>query len=517
MSPSIVRLLPAILVATFAALAGCDRFRSAPLGAQPDPADSTWAWVHVPDAAQYTDGEGIVADDGGVFIVGYQSRGFQGDGGDVVWGGHALLLRGEMSFFVARHGTDGAVRWARSYGDGGQVAASAIARAPDGGLYVTGTMSRSIFTDSVGRWAAGGRTLVTAAQRAFLARLDSTGTVAWARFVDGAADAQSVAVDGAGRVYVAGGTVERVGSAPGGGPAIADSGDAYVASYSADGTPRWFRIVARGGYATAYSVAGTRDGVCVVGGFGTPDTVTFAGEARRFSVGHGFVTSLDAAGAHRWTDTLSSRHHDPSRPERSTGGGPTTITTALDAVASDAGGACYAAGQFSGVLHVATDTLVAFRAPGVDPAPHGFTDVVIVKYDRGGRRMWGVRGIGGPSSDITGGIAVAADGRVVVAGTFMGEGSFGPYRLSLPAREPMVVDGRLVLAPRGLFVATLGPDGKVRSAVQNLPDETIMSPEVAVSRDGVVYVTGTQDRRAVWGHIAAPTRGINAFVARMAR
>jgi hypothetical protein len=322
-------------------------------------------------------------------------------------------------------------------------------------------------------------------------------------------------VDAEGRVYVAGSSAPEVRAAPDGGPELVDSADAYLAAYSADGQRRWLRTVQRGGYAKVTDLAATPHGVCVVGSFGTPDVLTYDGEHRSFVVGHGFAAGFGAAGERLWTDTLSAHHRDPARPIRSLGGGPQSIGAELSAAAADGSGACYAAGSFAGVLRFGADTLVSVRDSGETDPPHGFTDVLVVKYDRRGRRLWARRGIGGPVSDLSDALVVTPQGRIVVAGTFMGAGDFGGVRLALSRDEPDEPTGYRTGGPRALFVAALSAEGGLLKVVQSRASDRTSPTGIAAAPGGGIYLTGEQLGSAGYGPLDRPSLGENAFLARL--
>jgi hypothetical protein len=502
------------MTATF--LTGCTappQEREAPLTAAAT--DSAWQWVYVPEEYQCTYGTGLAVAERSVLITGFYSRGFYHDCPDPRWGGQLLELHGETNIFIARHDVNGTLRWARRYGDDGRIAPTDIAIGPNGSLYVAAAMTPSIVASGLARWDTGGGAVIATKETAVVARFDSAGTLEWVRTIDGAEDVRDVAVDRQGIVYVAGNSVTEVRtSQPTGGPELPDSSDAYVAAYSPNGDRRWFRVLARGGHARAESVSPTPYGICVAGSFDVPDVIVYEGETRRFGVGHGFAVGLSPRGQRLWTDTVPPRHRDPAKPERSIGGGPLGIGIALEATAAGEDGACYAAGGFAGVMHFGRDTLTSVPHPDGAP-PRGYTDAMILKYDRRGKRQWAQRGVGGPSSEYVAAVAVAPDERVVVAGTFSGSGEFGDVRLVLPEREPSTETGRWVGGPHGVFVAALSAGGDVLHVVQNVPDEAMSITDVAVLADGRVYLTGEQQRSAMYGAIEAKTAGENAFLAQL--
>jgi hypothetical protein len=83
------------------------------------------------------------------------------------------------------------------------------------------------------------------------------------------------------------------------------------------------------------------------------------------------------------------------------------------ALALDADGALYLAGQFRGAAPFGTATI----------SNATWTDGFIARFDAAGVKSW-VRGVGGAADDLPNGIAVQ-NGEVVLAGSFFGTGNFG--------------------------------------------------------------------------------------------
>ena len=485
-------------------------FASNALGAQVACADcdSAWRWVYAPGIYQYTYGGGVVADGSGAYIAGSYDRGFYGDGPDPHWGETLLPLRGEVNFFIARHGANGALRWVRRFGDAGRISADAIAQGPDRSLYVVGTLWPEIGNSGPARWTIGTQTLIASTHAAFLARFDSMGVVQWGRIIDGVANVTEVVVDRIGRIYVAGST---------GLPAvIGNPGHAYVAAYTPSGKRSWFRTVAGGRESYTEGIALTPYGVCAVGYVHTPsDDAGKPAVAGLRRTAHAFAVGLSRTGERLWRHEPFARYPAGERRRFPSQDSPQSLSVIFYAAAADKAGSCYVGGGFSGVLEFASDVLTSHRDPEYLASPGGMTDAMVLKYDIRGKPQWGRRGTGGRNSDYVESIAVTPEARVIVAGHFMGVGNFGKFQLSLPSPPPRPASDRLILAPRGLFAATLSRDGEILRALQNVPEENTRPTGISITRDGEVYITGTQERSAVYGHIKAPNLGINAFLARL--
>lgn len=388
-----------------------------------------------------------------------------------------------MNFFLARFDTSGRLEWTRGYGDGGHVAARGLALAPDGDLYVVGSMASSIRNGAEGRWEAKNLLLTTSTERAFIARLDPAGNAKWATFVDGMATATSVTLDADGHVYVGGsaGVVEVLGK----------PGNAVITVLSETGEPLWWRTVAEGRSAYVQGLAATSAGICAVG-YRTTDSS--AGSSKI----SGFLASYSSEGESQWSREVVA--------DSSLLGIAGKVL--LYGAAADADGSCYAAGGVSGILNFGPNRITAQEAPSTSAVAYTHTDAVVLKVDRRGEPAWAAHLAGGDASDFAHSVAVGPGGQLVVIGSFMGSARFGADTLALT-----YAPGEF--NPRGLFVLALTADGKMLSGAQNQPESLMSSSAVTAAPDGTFYVTGQQSGSAIYGNVSVPNRGSNVFLARM--
>jgi hypothetical protein len=130
--------------------------------------------------------------------------------------------------FVAAYTTGGRPIWTKQFGGATLDSASAVATDRRGAIYVAGLTNGAPAGSNAGRGEA------------FLARYDGAGRRMWTKQVGTAskAEANGVALDGAGAAYVAGSTYGTSGGT------AAGAVDAFVASYSISGTLRWTRRLA---------------------------------------------------------------------------------------------------------------------------------------------------------------------------------------------------------------------------------------------------------------------------------
>jgi hypothetical protein len=156
----------------------------------------------------------------------------------------------------------------------------------------------AVATDKLGNVYLSGRTFGNLAgpnagsSDAFLTKFDSAGSLLWTRQLGTAAgdEGDSVAVDGAGNVYISGGTTGSLG------PQLAGQQDAFLSKYDSNGNLQWVRQL--GTTADDYSSATAADSL---------GNVFIAGQTRGSLGGtlsgttDAFVSKFDSTGALQWT------------------------------------------------------------------------------------------------------------------------------------------------------------------------------------------------------------------------
>ncbi len=213
-----------------------------------------------------SDGGGSVATgpSGAIYVAGSTS----GTLGNASSGGQDVVL--------AKLDGSGKRAWVRQFGTAGADWASAVAVGQDGAIYVAGSLDNTS-TEALHSNA-----------HPFLARFDPSGHRSWLERLGGSAEgqAQAVAVDSAGDVYVAGGTS---GAFPG--QRNAGGFDVFLAKYSPTGTLSWARQF--GGANRDFGM-----GVAV----GPDGAVYLTGNAQMFNAGiiMGFLAKYDASGNRAW-------------------------------------------------------------------------------------------------------------------------------------------------------------------------------------------------------------------------
>lgn len=192
--------------------------------------------------------------DGTVTVAGQFDR-------SVTIGNTVLTSAGFSDIFVARYRvSDGSVVWATSAGGTSSDTALGVAVGRDGSAAVAGVFS--------GATTLGTETLQSAGLAdAFVAHVDASGDIAWARRLGGESQdvGYGVAVDPAGSVFTTGSFRLTADIGPDSRTAVGRE-DAYVAAYSASGDPLWSEQVGGNNIDEGHAVAIAPDGGVIVTG-----------------------------------------------------------------------------------------------------------------------------------------------------------------------------------------------------------------------------------------------------------
>jgi hypothetical protein len=197
------------------------------------------------------------------------------------------------------------------------------------------------------------------------------------------------------------------------GPAARDAG-AAPGPGRARGPALWSRAFApaggKGG-AKALAVAAGRGGELVVAGFFSGRVDFGGGPLESQGAGSGFVAKLDPEGKHLWSRQFS---------------GPGLAVAA--ALALDAAQNVVVTGTLDGAADFGGGRLKSA----------GLTDVFVAKLDPEGKHLWSRR-FGDTAEQEAGGVAVALDGSVVLAGSFEGTVDFGGGILTSSGEDDVFV------------------------------------------------------------------------------
>lgn len=220
--------------------------------------DGALIWVALGDGSGPCIGNGVAAlPDGGAYVVGsthsdclaYQDP----TGVPVPIGGYG--------WFIARYSREGEVLWIDGMSGHDFDEANAVVAHPDGGAYVTGTIShRASFGLQLER-------ILAASEGAFLVRYRDDGSTEWVQTSEseGGATGYSLALGSDGAIYAGGqffgGSGEPASEAVFGTKSIVGNQNLYVAKYLPSGEVEWVNgFVDDGRWASAQGLAVTEDG-----------------------------------------------------------------------------------------------------------------------------------------------------------------------------------------------------------------------------------------------------------------
>jgi hypothetical protein len=269
--------------------------------------------------------------------------------------------------FLRAYDADGDLRWERQWGTAANDSAADVAVDAAGRVVVAGTTAGVLDGGNAG------------GSDAFVRVYDASGVVLWTRqFGTGGNDAAGgVAVDGAGRLFVAGyvsGALEGV---------HAGSFDVFLRAYDVDGAVLWTRQFGTTSLDEGYALAvGPSGGVVVVGRTGgvLPGSTGAGGQ-------DAFVRAYDADGDVRWTHQFGTAGQDWAF-----------------GVAVDGDGGVVVVGRTEGALA---------------GAQAGSGDAFVRAYDAEGTERW-TRQFGTGSEDGLSGVAVDPSGRSTAVGSTEG-------------------------------------------------------------------------------------------------
>ncbi|MEJ8801250.1 SBBP repeat-containing protein [Pontibacter sp. H249] len=343
----------------------------------------------------------------------------------ITFGSIRLLSNGENDVFIVKYDATGNVLWAKSAG--GQHSDTGYSLAVDGAgnVYVTGEYQGTATFGTTTLTSSGGYDV-------FIAKYDASGNVLWAKSAGGqhSDTGYSLAVDGAGNVYVTGGFQ---GAATFGTTTLTSSGgyDVFIAKYDASGNPIWTNRM--GSDTNDYGRGVTTDGngnVYVTGNFGGFSSNPYVDPSA-------FVAKYDALGNIVWS-------------KQSTITCSCSFMSGLYAtgrgIAVDGAGNIYVTGHFSGKMRIGTTSLSTSKE-----------DVFIAKYDNTGNVLWAKSAGGQVQGNNYGygyGIAVDGAGNAYVTGSFIGAITFGSTSYTSSSSNNMFIakydtSGNVLWAKRG--------------------------------------------------------------------
>jgi hypothetical protein len=393
--------------------------------------------------------------------------------------GVTLTDRGLGDAFLAKYTPAGTLAWVRHLSTPGNDNAVDVAVDAAGNAYVVGTTSDPLnFGNGVVLPANG-------VAQGFVVRYSPQGTASWAVRCQGTSSiggtATSVALDGAGQVYVAGfyrGTL-TVGTAT---LPTTFNVSAYLLQLSPAGVVQWLQ--------PAYSYSPSSLGVVgqpqLAVGTGGETYLVAASEAAPEvngttypSLGRsdGFIMRFTAQGTLQWTQQYGSPGDE-----------------GLSAATVDGAGNLYLSGYCTQTMQFGAITL---------PTPGG-RDAYLAKYSPAGVAQWAQTG-GGAWDDEVGGLTVDAAGNAYLTGSFVQSARYGSFTLSSSA-------------PYGTaMVVAYSPLGTVRWV--EVPQGTGYTSGSHLGLDGSngLHLLGRATGSSTWGSSLLTVTGLDeeSFVTRL--
>ncbi|MEN8223630.1 MAG: SBBP repeat-containing protein, partial [Acidobacteriota bacterium] len=214
------------------------------------------------------------------------------------WGSPVRAYNGSGDAFVAKLDSSGTLLWNTFLGGSVSDEGLGIATDSSGNIYVTGY--------SWDTWGSPIRAY-TSGFEAFVAKLDSSGTLLWNTFLGGSnADfGFGIAADSSGNIFVAGNS-----SATWGSPIRAYSSDydTFVAKLDSSGTLLWNTFLGSSSYDEGWGIAADSSGNIFVTG---ESLYTWGSPVRAHSSGDdAFVAKLDSSGTLLWNTFLGGSDED---------------------------------------------------------------------------------------------------------------------------------------------------------------------------------------------------------------
>ena len=347
-------------------------------------------WAKKAGGSSFDAGQGIALDgSGNAYVTGWFS-------GTSDFGNTTLFSSGKWDVFVAKYDASGSVLWAKKAGGTLLDQGRSIALDSNGNTYVTGWFT--------GTASFGGKTLTSSEDDdIFVAKYDASGAVLWAKKAGGTNSeaGRSIAVDGSGNAYVAGGFED---TASFGGTTLTSSGqiDIFVAKYDASGNVLWAKKAGGTSFDNGVDIALDGNGnTYVTGSF--RGTASFGGTTLTSSgIDDIFVAKYHASGNVLWAKKAGGISSDKG-----------------SGIAVDGSGNAYVTGLFWDTASFGGSSLTS----------SGQTDIFVVNYNASGNVLWAKKA-GGTTREGGYGIAVNSSGNAYVTGRFKDTANFGGTTLT---------------------------------------------------------------------------------------
>ncbi|MFO0678338.1 MAG: hypothetical protein U0169_17505 [Polyangiaceae bacterium] len=420
--------------------------------------------------------------------------------------------------------------FARRYGETDDQTLLALALDTQDAIHLAGNLAGTV--------EFGGAPVTSAGKRdAFFAKLTSNGAHVWTRTFGDAEEqtGTSIAVDGAGQVFVGGGYTGLIDLSVAAYNNNSTAYDGFIALLDGDGVLRDHKVVTGGGpqllrTISGHPTKGARFAIEAAGDFVIDGPTEY--RTRGVDVVFGSAFGNQTARLDHYAEDLDQRvlglAHDPSAnvyvtgsfegalqfglaPSRMQSNGATDVfvvkfdsltrhqwsrsfgnatTQSGTAVAADGTNGVYVGGEFTGTIAFDGTTLTS----------RGGTDVFLLKLDAAGAVVF-ARGFGSTGDDTLGAVTVGSGG-VAIAGSFDGAIDFGAG--AMPS-----------VGGRNAYVAKFGPSGAhVASFVFGDGDSRAVA--AAFDKTGKLVVGGSFKNRLVFSTGTLTSKGgDDVFVAKL--
>jgi hypothetical protein len=386
-------------------------------------------------------------------------------------GSATLSSTGEDDTFVAKYSETGVLDWAVSLGGTGNTHGFGISVDSSGNVYSTGSFEGRV------NFNPGGTFNLTAqgSQDAYVVKLTSSGSFGWAIDLggsSGSATGLSLAASADGTsVYVGGtfqGTVNFEPGGTGGSETSTDTGDAFVAKYSAStGAADWADATvgstsAGGADVTALTVD-SNGNVYTTGYFEATENFSGNNETDYLNSSGGqnvFVWKLKADGTYIWSTSFA--------------GSGSATTDQAHGIAVDSSGNVYTDGYYQNTMTIGA------QGNSTTLTSNGGSDIFVDKLNSSDSFVW-ARSVGGPSTDQAFGLTLSG-GDLYAAGSFLGTVDFDPSGSLFTLTSKGTQDGFVLeMDTTGAFVMADQVGGSGSSVYIN---------GVAVAPDGTIDTGG---------------------------
>ena len=269
--------------------------------------DPVLIWNTFLGGSSYDEGDDIILDgNGNVYITGYS---------DASWGNPIHPFSTTPDAFVAKLDSGGNLLWNTFLGGNGSDLGYGITLDATGNIYVTG--------NSTANWGSPIRPYTASTDDAFVAKLNASGNLLWNTFLGGTGldEAREITIGGNGNVYVAG----RSDSAWGG-PIIrayTASMDAFIANVDSNGTLVWNGFLGGSAFDEAYGIVIDGSGNLYITGYSDG---SWGNPIRGYTAfGDAFVAKLNSGGNLSWDTFLGGGGNDEGSSITLDGNGNTYI------------------------------------------------------------------------------------------------------------------------------------------------------------------------------------------------